>query len=78
MITRDSWIWIIGFLAAEAGYLITAQKPPTDWSYMEWLQALSFVLAYIIGRMSNSPLAGENDKLSSTKPAVFGLFSVKE
>jgi hypothetical protein len=78
VITRDSWIWLLGFLAATVGYLITAHKPPTEWSYMEWLQAASFVLAYLVGRMSASPLAGDATKLAETKPAVFGLFSVKE
>lgn len=77
MITRDSWIWLLGFLAAAVGYLITAQQPPTAWSYMEWLQACAFVLAYVVGRLSSSPLAGAHDKLAETK-TVLGVFSVKE
>lgn len=77
MITRDSWLWFVGFLAAAVGYLITARDPPTQWSYQEWLQAAAFVLAYVVGRFSTSPLAGANDRLSETK-AVLGVFAVKE
>lgn len=77
MITRDSWVWILGFAAAAVGYLITAQTPPMAWTYMQWLQAAAFVLAYFVGLMSTSPLAGANDHISEVK-SVLGVFSVKE
>ena len=77
MLTRDSWFWFLGFLAAAVGYLITTQTPPTLWGYLDWLNAVAFVLAYLLGRMSASPLAGAKDKLADTK-TVFGIFSVKE
>lgn len=78
MITRDSWIWLIGLAAACVGYLITAQKPPTQWSYMEYLQAASFVLAYIVGRLSSSPLAGDETPVADTKLAVGGLLKLTD
>ena len=77
MITRDSWVWVLGFIAAAIGYLITAQTPPLAWTYMQWLQALAFLVAYLVGRFSSSPLAGAKDKLAETK-TVLGVFSVKE
>jgi hypothetical protein len=58
MLTRDSAIWWLGLAAATLGYLITAEKPPTDWTYMQWLQASSFLLAWIVGKLATSPLAG--------------------
>lgn len=56
---RDSALWYLAALGAVVGYLITAQKPPTEWSYMEWLNAASFVLAWAIGKLQTSPLPGE-------------------
>lgn len=76
MITRDSWVWLLGLLAAAVGYLITAQKPPTAWGYMEWLQAVSFVLAYIVGRFSTSPLAGDTTTPAKTTTALGGLLKL--
>lgn len=76
MITRDSWVWLLGLLAATVGYLITAQKPPTDWGYMEWLQVVSFVLAYVVGRLSTSPLAGDTTTAAKSTTALGGLFKM--
>lgn len=58
MWTRDSMVWWLGLIAAAIGYLITAEKPPTEWTYMQWLQAASFVLAWMVGKLATSPLAG--------------------
>lgn len=77
MLTRDSMVWWLALAAAVVGYLITAEKPPTAWSYAQWLQAAAFVLAWLAGRLSNSPLAGEHDHPADTK-TVLGVFSVKE
>jgi hypothetical protein len=57
MVTRDSYVWWLTLVAAIVGYLITAEKPPTEWSYLQWLQAASFVLAWLAGKLSTSPLA---------------------
>jgi len=78
MLTRDSWIWLLGLLAATIGYLITAQDPPTAWSYMQWLQALSFVLAYAVGRLSSSPLAGEKTLKKESYSALGGLVRMSD
>jgi hypothetical protein len=78
MLTRDSWIWLVGLLAAVVGYLMTAQKPPTAWSYMEYLQAASFILAYIVGRLSSSPLAGDKTPLAETKPGLGGILKLTD
>jgi membrane protein implicated in regulation of membrane protease activity len=61
MITRDSYVLWVGLAAAILGYLVTAGAPPTEWSYMQWLQAGSVLLAWVSGKLATSPLAGEND-----------------
>ena len=55
MFTRDSAVWWFALLTAVVGYLITAAKPPQNWSYLEWLQAASFVLAWLAGYLKASP-----------------------
>ena len=57
-ITRDSLLLYVGLAVAVVGYLTTAAKPPTTWGYMEWLQAASFILAWIMGKLGTSPLSG--------------------
>lgn len=59
---RDSIILWLGLVVAVVGYLIGAAKPPTEWAYMEWLQAASFVLAWVTGKLATSPLKGEFDR----------------
>jgi len=77
MITRDSVVWAVAALTAAVGYLMAAERPFMDWGYREWLQALSFGLVWVAGKLSASKLAGANDPLSRTK-TVLGLFKVKE
>lgn len=64
---RDSGLLYLAFGIAIIGYLTTAAKPPTQWGYPEWLQAASFLLAWISGKLATSPLKGENDK-ATVKP----------
>lgn len=78
MLTRDSWIWIITFAALLLSHLITAGKPPTDWTYNEWLQFLSTFLAGVVGWLSSSPLAGAKTPLAETKPALGGLLKLSD
>jgi len=78
MLTRDSVVWTLGFLAALVGYLVTAQKPPSQWAYMEWLQAATFVIAWIMGRLSSSPLAGADTPKRESYPALGGLLRMKD
>lgn len=61
MINRDSAVLWLGLGIALVGYLTTAARPPVEWSYMEWLQFVSFLLAWVAGKLSTSPLKGEND-----------------
>ena len=76
MLTRDSLTWIVLLLVAAVGYLTTAAKPPTEWGYMEWLQAASFLLAWIVGKLGSSPLAGNNTPPKMQAPALGGLVSI--
>jgi hypothetical protein len=64
MFSRDSSLLWIGLAIAAVGYLSTAAKPPTEWGYLEWLQAASFVLAWASGKLATSPLAGEKKEKS--------------
>jgi hypothetical protein len=59
MWNRDSLILWVGLAVAVVGYLSTAMNPPTQWGYMEWLQAASFMLAWVTGKLATSPLPGK-------------------
>ena len=78
MLTRDSIVWTLGFFAAAVGYLVTAQSPPTQWTYMQWLQAAAFILAWVMGRLSSSPLAGNNTPHKESYTALGGILRMKE
>ena len=54
--TRDSQVWLFTLGAAVIGYLVAAEKPPTDWSYREWLQAAAFLFAALSAKLQGSPL----------------------
>jgi len=59
-LTRDSLsLWLASVIAV-LGYL-AASKPPTEWSYAEWIQAMTFVMVWISGKLAASPLRGEFD-----------------
>lgn len=57
MITRDSYLLWLGLAIAIVGYL-SASKSPLEWGYTEWLQAASFLLAWVSGKLATSPLKG--------------------
>ena len=57
--TRESSVLWLGVAVAVVGYLMAAEKPPTAWSYYQWLQAASAVLAYVMGKLQSSPLRGK-------------------
>jgi hypothetical protein len=59
---REAILFWVLLVAATIGYLLSAQKPPTEWGYMEWLQALAFVCAWLIGKLQSSPLRGDPAK----------------
>lgn len=54
--TRDSMVWIVAFGAAAVTYLISAGKPPTEWTYNEWLQAASAAFMALSAKLQGSPL----------------------
>lgn len=54
-------LWLAA-VAALVGYLVTAGDPPTQWSYQQWLQAISFVAAWGVGKLQSSPLPGPHDE----------------
>ena len=78
MLTRDSWVWIMTFIGLLLSHLITAQAPPTDWSYMQWLQFLSTFLAGVVGWLSSSPLAGKQTPKRDSRSALFGLVRMSD
>lgn len=64
MFSRDSVVWLIAFMATILGYLSTKETDPRFWSYMDWINFLMFVLAWLSGKMATSPRPGENDPKS--------------
>lgn len=78
MLTRDSVVWVLLFVGLLLSHLITAQAPPTQWSYMQWLQFLSTFLAGVVGWLSSSPLAGANTPRRESYDALAGLIRVKD
>lgn len=55
LFTRDSQVWWLGIAGAVITYLIGAGKPPTEWSYGDWLQALAFLIATVSALNRTSP-----------------------
>ena len=58
---RTHWGFWLALAGAAVMYLMSAEKPPTVWTYAEWLQAVSFTIAWLIGKLQSSPLPGRND-----------------
>jgi hypothetical protein len=78
MLTRDSLVWVLLLAVAVVGYLTTAERSPMEWGYREWLQAASFLLAWIVGKLGSSPLAGLNTPHKESYPALGGLVRIKD
>ena len=55
-LTRDSAVWWVALAVAVLGYLSNVQTSPLQWTYLEWVQAASFVLAWVAGKLATSPL----------------------
>lgn len=58
LVSRDSLILYLGAAIAAITYLLTADKPPTEWDYKTWLNAASLALAWLMGKLQTSPLDG--------------------
>ncbi len=76
MITRDSLILIIGIVASIFGYLVTAEVPPTAWSYMQWLQFGTYLTGIVLAWLRSSPLAGTSTPLRDSTTTLFGTLKV--
>jgi len=55
-LTRDSMVWFLVLAGSVIGYLVSAKTPPTQWSYNEWLQAVSALIAILSTKLQGSPL----------------------
>lgn len=56
LFARDSIVWWLAIIGAAVTYLISAGEPPPQWDYQQWLQALSFGVATIAGKLATSPM----------------------
>lgn len=62
MFSRDSFVWMIAFMATIVGYLSTTDQDPRFWAYRDWINFLMFVLAWLSGKMGTSPRPGKDDQ----------------
>lgn len=60
-LTRDSRIWWLGVAAAVFAYLGADGRPPTEWSYPDWIKAGIAATGWLIGKLQTSPLAGKEN-----------------
>ncbi len=58
MIRRDSKVLLLSLIGAVLGYLMTL-PPPTEWTYLQWLQSLAFTVATVSAKLGGSPLKGK-------------------
>src|SRR3990172_195391 len=65
-LTRDSALWTVLIIGAVLAYLGT-MPPPTQWTYTQWVQSLSALVAAIAGGPRNAWLPGENDAAKKDK-----------
>lgn len=78
--TRDGFLpWIIFFVGLLA-YLITMGKPPTRWSYQEWLLFITAGISIMGAKFQASPLHSSQEKaatdLNTTRRLLWMLFVV--
>ena len=76
MLNRDSLVWWLVLVASLIGYLIAAQVPPWQWTYMAWLQFLAAFIGWLIGYLQGSPLAGANTPPSDKTTGLLGMLSL--
>lgn len=61
-IYRESLLLWLAFGGALVAFLVTAEAPPTEWSYVQWLQFAVFVFGWFIGKLQHSYLSGDPAK----------------
>lgn len=59
--TRDSIVWWLGIVGAIVLFLIADGRPPTDWSYIDWLKFIAGAIGTISGKLASSPLKHSED-----------------
>lgn len=59
-LTRDSLLLWCGAVMAVFAYLAADGRPPTAWSYADWLKAGAALSAWAVGKLQTSPLAGKD------------------
>lgn len=60
--TRDSLLLWGGLLGALIAYLLSVGDPPTQWSYQQWLQFVTAMIAVGIAKLQSSPLPSTAEK----------------
>lgn len=55
---RDSKGWWLALAVVIVGFMNTIPESPTQWSYQDWLQLVTVVLAWATGKLATSPLKG--------------------
>lgn len=58
MFTRDHVLWSLGFVAAVLSFLTASTTHLIPAAYVPTVQEVSAVLAFICGKLGNSPLPG--------------------
>jgi len=59
-VTRDSAAWWLGIGGSILLYL-SMSPPIMEWTYAQWVQAGSLLVATISGKLATSPLKGAHD-----------------
>lgn len=60
-LNRESVLITLVACGAVIGYLQASPKSPLEWSYPEWLQAISAGVLWAMARLGPSPLKGKDD-----------------
>lgn len=60
--TRDSFLLWGGLVGALIAYLLSVGDPPTQWSYQQWLQFATAMIAVGIAKLQSSPLPSTAEK----------------
>lgn len=60
-LTRDSKMLWVGVAAAIFAYLGADGRPPTEWTYGDWIKAGIAATGWVLGKLQTSPLAGKED-----------------
>lgn len=60
--TRDSLLLWLALLAAVGAYLLSVGEPPTVWTYQQWLQFVTAMIAVGVAKLQTSPLSSTAEK----------------